>query len=75
MRSCDSIADVRRKLVASATERGEANALLEGSLAFAMECSTWQRQGANCHALASLEALLGGFTPLSETARLARLGF
>lgn len=73
VRSCDSIADVRRKLVARAVE-AEATALLEGSLAFAVECSTWEREGAGCRSLASLETLLGGFSPVPETARLSRLG-
>ncbi|CAE7348595.1 tuf1 [Symbiodinium sp. CCMP2456] len=73
VRSCDSIADVRRKLVARAVE-AEATALLEGSLAFAVECSTWEREGAGCRTLASLETLLGGFAPVPETARLSRLG-
>lgn len=76
VRSCDSIADVRRKLVARAVE-AEATALLEGSLAFAVECSTWEREGAGpagCRSLASLESLLGGFAPVPETARLSRLG-
>ena len=74
VRSCDAIADVRRKLAASTAERTEATGLLEGSLAFVVGCSQWQREGADCRTLASLEALVGGFTPVSETAQLCRLG-
>mmetsp|Transcript_31253 Transcript_31253/g.72301 ORF Transcript_31253/g.72301 Transcript_31253/m.72301 type:complete len:722 (+) Transcript_31253:53-2218(+) len=74
VRSCDTVADVRHKLVGAAAERTEAMALLEGSLAFAVECSLWQREGRDCRTLRSLEDVLGGFTPVLETSRLARLG-
>ena len=60
--------------MACAAEQAEAMSLLEGSLAFAIECSLWQREGAGCRTLASLEHLLGGFAPVPETARLSRLG-
>jgi len=76
VRSCDTVAEVRQRLLsASSSElRNEVETLLDGSLAFAVESSLWQQEGRDCHTLASLEVLLGHFTPCPETARISRLG-
>ncbi|CAK9036342.1 unnamed protein product [Durusdinium trenchii] len=76
VRSCDTVAEVRLRLLAAcgAEARAEAEAALEGSLALAVDSELWQREGASIQSLASLEVLLGHFTPCPETARLSRLG-
>eukprot|EP00435_Cladocopium_sp_Y103_P000305 s4546_g1.t1 len=89
VRSCDTVADVRQRLLGSASSemRAETETCLDagrkvprkpcaqdGSLAFAVESGLWEREGGDCQSLASLEALLGHFTQCLETARLSRLG-
>jgi len=76
VRSCDAVAEVRQRLLGSASSemRAETETCLDGSLAFAVESGVWEREGGDCQSLASLEALLGHFTQCLDTARLSRLG-
>ena len=57
VRSCDTVAEVRLRLLAAcgAEARAEAEAALEGSLALAVDSELWQREGASIQSLASLE--------------------
>ncbi|CAE8588269.1 unnamed protein product, partial [Polarella glacialis] len=65
VRSCDTIAEVRERLVVgcAATARPEAAIRLRGSQAFAVERSLWATQGTECRSLAALERILGHFVP------------
>eukprot|EP00931_Biecheleriopsis_adriatica_P061012 TRINITY_DN36666_c0_g1_i1.p1 TRINITY_DN36666_c0_g1~~TRINITY_DN36666_c0_g1_i1.p1 ORF type:complete len:760 (-),score=142.32 TRINITY_DN36666_c0_g1_i1:8-1945(-) len=76
VKSCDTIAQVRRKLLAACavTARSDLETQLNGSQAFAIENSIWTTEGSGCNSLAALERLLGHFSPCPDEARLSRLG-
>jgi len=75
-RSCDTVADVRERLLgATGANRSEAVVQLRGSQVFIVEKSSWRPDGGAClRSLEDLERLLGHFRPCSDAAKLSRLG-
>lgn len=78
--SCDTVAEVRGRLVsAMATAMREDSSpppgfQLRGSKVFAVDRASWLARGSEAKSLSALANLLGHFKPVSESARLSRLG-
>jgi len=73
--SSDNVGEVRERVVGMPTSaKGEGAGTLRGSKVFSVDRSVWLSNATECTTLGSLARLLGHFEPLSDRARLSRLG-
>ena len=60
-RSCDTVAEIRARFMASSRPEGH----LEQCHVFALPNGLWQREGSRCHNLAGLEVRTATFSTLT----------